>query len=107
MAVEPQQELETAVAMLADVMHHDVVGLWVLTEDGSAERRAFRGYDPAAPPSIPAAASGGPFGQALQEQRPARAPCATDDPAPPAWAAALATQYALQPVRPPGRPMAG
>jgi len=103
MDVEPQQELETAVAMLADVMHHDVVGLWVLTEDGSAERRAFRGYDPAAPPSIPSAASGGPFGQALQEQHPVRAHCATDDPAPPAWAAALATEYVLAPVSAQGK----
>jgi signal transduction histidine kinase len=103
MDVEPQQELETAVAMLADVMHHDVVGLWVLTADGSAERRAFRGYDPAAPPSIPAAASGGPFGQALQEQRPVRAHCSTDDPAPPAWAAALATEYVLAPVSAQGK----
>src|SRR2546423_1277244 len=31
---EPQQELDTAVAMLADVMHHDVVGLWVVTPEG-------------------------------------------------------------------------
>jgi signal transduction histidine kinase len=98
MGAEPQQELETAVAMLADVMHHDVVGLWVRPEDGSAERRAFRGYDPAAPPSIPAAATAGPFGEALQQQRPARAHCATDDPAPPGWAAALATEYVLAPV---------
>jgi len=103
MDVEPQRELETAVAMLADVMHHDVVGLWVLTEDGAAERRAFRGYDPAAPPSIPAAASVGPFGQALQAQRPVRAHCATDDPAPPAWAAALATEYVLAPVSAQGK----
>ena len=95
---EPQQELETAVAMLADVMHHDVVGLWVLTNDGSAERRAFRGYDPATPPTIPSAASGGPFGEALSEQHPARAHCAADDPASPAWASANATEYVLAPV---------
>ena len=100
---EPQQELETAVAMLADVMHHDVVGLWVLTSDGSAERRAFRGYDPAAPRVIPAAEKGGPFGEALEQEHPVRARAATDDPALPAWAAAAATDYVLAPVTAQGK----
>ena len=100
---DPQQELETAVAMLADVMHHDVVGLWVLLENGTAERRAGRGYDPAAPQTIAAAATAGPFGEALQQQHAARAHCATDDPAPPAWAAALATEYVLAPVSAQGK----
>jgi len=98
LGAEPQQDLETAVAMLADVMHHDVVGLWVLTAEGNAERRAFRGYDPAAPTMILSAARGGPFGEALEQQHPVRAHCATDDPAPPAWAAAGATEYVLAPV---------
>ena len=96
--VEPRQELETAVAMLADVMHHDVVGLWVRLEDGSAERRAGRGYDTAAAQVIPAAAVGGPFGEALEQQRPVRAHAAGGDPASPAWAAAAATEYVLAPV---------
>jgi signal transduction histidine kinase len=100
---EPQQELETAVAMLADVMHHEVVGLWVLTADGSAERRAFRGYDAAAPGVIPGAARSGPFGEALEQQHPARAHCATDDPEPPAWSAAGATEYVLAPVSAQGK----
>jgi signal transduction histidine kinase len=98
LGAEPQQDLETAVAMLADVMHHDVVGLWVLTAEGNAERRAFRGYDPVAPRIISGAAKGGPFGEALEQQRPVRAHCATDDPAPPAWAAPRATEYVLAPV---------
>jgi signal transduction histidine kinase len=95
---EPQQELETAVAMLADVMHHEVVGLWVLTADGSAERRAFRGYDATAALVIPAAARGGPFSEALEQQHPARAHCASDDPEAPAWSATGATEYVLAPV---------
>ena len=100
---EPEQELETAVAMLADVMHHDVVGLWVLTADGSAELRACRGYDPAGPTLIPSAANGGPFGEALGEQHPVRAQCPTDDPTPPAWAAPAATEYVLAPVSAQGK----
>jgi signal transduction histidine kinase len=100
---EPQQELETAVAMLADVMHHEVVGLWVLAADGSAERRAFRGYDAAAPQVIPGAARGGPFGEALEQQHPARAHCAIGDPEAPAWSAAAATEYVLAPVSAQGK----
>ena len=95
---EPQQELDTAVAMLADVMHHDVVGLWVVTADGSAERRASRGYDPLAPRVLPDAANAGRFGEALAQQGPIRTGCASDDPAPPAWAAAPATAYVFAPV---------
>jgi signal transduction histidine kinase len=98
LGVEPQQELETAVAMLADVMHHDVVGLFVLDSAGAAHRRASRGYDPAAPTAIAADAKAGPFALALESQRPVRAACATADPAPPVWAAAGATDYVLAPV---------
>src|SRR5207244_12888416 len=70
---EPQQELDTAVAMLADVMHHDVVGLWVLTPEGLVERRAFRGYGPTTQGVLPEAEMAGPFGDAPRRQRPVRA----------------------------------
>jgi signal transduction histidine kinase len=103
LGAEPQQELETAVAMLADVMHHEVVGLWVRLEDGTAERRASRGYDPAAPRLIASVAESGPFGVALEQQHPVRAQCGVEDPAPPAWAAAAATEYVLAPVSAQGR----
>jgi signal transduction histidine kinase len=99
----PERELDTAVAMLADVMHHDLVGLWILGTDGSAHRRAARGYDPSAPNEIPSAARGGLFAQALETQRPMLATCAADDPAPPAWAGATATSYILAPVSKQGR----
>ncbi|MDP9245564.1 MAG: GAF domain-containing sensor histidine kinase, partial [Chloroflexota bacterium] len=100
---EPQQELETAVAMLADVMHHDVVGLWVLAGDGSAVRRAFRGYNADAPVLIPAASNAGPFGDALAQQRPMRAHSDAADPAAPVWAAAAATEYVFAPVSAQGK----
>jgi signal transduction histidine kinase len=100
---EPQQDLETAVAMLADVMHHEVVGLWVLTADGSAERRAFRGYDSAAPLVIPTAGRDEPFSEALEQQHPARAHCASDDSESPAWSATGATEYVLAPVSAQGK----
>lgn len=100
---EPQQELETAVAMLADVMHHDVVGLWVLAADGGAERRASRGYDDASPRRIEPAALSGPFSEALEEQHPVRAQCGADDGARPAWAGVGATTYVLAPVSAQGK----
>jgi len=100
---EPQQELETAVAMLADVMHHDVVGLWVVTPEGLVERRAFRGYGPTTQGVLPEAEMAGPFGEALAGQRPVRARAAVDDPAPPAWTVAAATEYVLAPISAHGR----
>lgn len=95
LGADPQQELDTAAAMLADVMHHDVVGLWVCRPDGAVERRASRGYDPAAPTALPTPPPG-PFADALAEHRPTRARCAMADPPP--WAAGLATDYVLAPV---------
>jgi signal transduction histidine kinase len=103
LGVEPQQELDTAVAMLADVMHHDVVGLWILDAAGAAQRRSSRGYDPAAPAAIAADAKAGPLAQALESQRPVRALIATDDPARPAWASAATMNYVLAPVSGQGR----
>jgi signal transduction histidine kinase len=103
LGVEPEQELETAAAMLADVMHHDVVGLWILGTDGSARRRASRGYDQAEPAVIPSAARGGLFAQALEQQHAVLAHWPADDPARPAWATATATSYVLAPVSKQGK----
>jgi signal transduction histidine kinase len=103
LGVEPEQELGTAAAMLADVMHHDVVGLWILGTDGSARRRAARGYDQAAPTVIPSADRAGPFAQALEQQRAVLAQWPADDPARPAWATAEATSYVLAPVSKQGK----
>jgi signal transduction histidine kinase len=100
---EPQQELETAVAMLADVMHHDVVGLWVQADDGSAARRASRGYEENAATLIPAISEAGAIGDALLQQRPARAYFDLTDPERPVWAAGPATEYVLAPVSAQGK----
>lgn len=93
---DPQQELETAVAMLADVMHHDVVGLWTLDESGVAHRRAGRGYDAGAL-AIPPADQAGPLAEMLAGQQPIRTRAADPDRRPP-WAAPGATEYVLAPV---------
>jgi len=98
LGAEPQQELETAVAMLADVMHHDVVGLWILGDRGEVHRRASRGYDAAAGTQIAADAIDAALAKVLAGERAVPARCATDDPAPPAWAALSATEYVLAPV---------
>ena len=98
LGAEPQQELETAVAMLADVMHHDVVGLWILGDQGQVHRRASRGYHAAAATQIAADVIDAALAKALAGERAVPAHCPTDDPAPPAWAAAPATEYVLAPV---------
>ena len=94
---DPEQELETAVAMLADVMHHDVVGLWICDPDGQARRRASRGYGPDAATEIAAEAFDGAFAQALSGERVVVARCAPDQ-ATPAWAAPAATEYVVAAV---------
>ena len=98
LGADPQQELETAVAMLADVMHHDVVGLWILDDQGRAHRRASRGYDDAAASEINADAIDEALAKALGGERAVQAHCPADVPARPAWATAAATEYVLASV---------
>ena len=98
LGVSPDEELETAVAMLADVMHHDVVGLWALDGTGVARRRAARGYDDGAASAISADAISGPFAQLFEAQKPVRTRVTADDPALPAWASLQAANYVLAPV---------
>ena len=98
LGAEPQQELETAVAMLADVMHHDVVGLWILGDQGQVHRRASRGYDAAAATEIAAGAITAALAKVLAGERAVRAHFPIDDLASPAWAAAPATEYVLAAV---------
>jgi signal transduction histidine kinase len=94
---DPEQELETAVAMLADVMHHDVVGLWIRDADGRAHRRASRGYGPDAAAEIAADAFDGAFARAIAGERVVAARIAPDAPIP-AWAASAATEYVVAAV---------
>ena len=98
LGAEPQQELETAVAMLADVMHHDVVGLWILDDQGCAHRRASRGYDGAAATLVTADAIDEGLAKAFAGERAVQAQFPADAPARPAWAPATATEYVLAPV---------
>ena len=94
---DPEQELETAIAMLADVMHHDVVGLWICDPDGRARRRASRGYGPDAAADIAADQFDGAFARALAGERVVVAHCAPDVAAP-AWASPAATEYVVAAV---------
>ena len=102
LGAEPQQELETAVAMLADVMHHDVVGLWILDDQGCPHRRVSRGYDDAAATLITADANDEALAKALGGERAVQAHLPAGAPARPAWAPATATEYVLAPVSAPG-----
>ncbi len=98
LGAEPQEELETAVAMLADVMHHDVVGLWILDADGAARRRASRGYDDSAASVIPAGSFDGGLARALAGERSVHVQWPVGATGRPAWASGPATEYVLAPV---------
>ena len=97
LGAEPQQELETAVAMLADVMHHDVVGLWTLDAQGRLIRRASRGHAERAPAEIAIDAIDAALAQILGGARAVPVHCPADQTARPVWATA-ATEYVLAPV---------
>jgi signal transduction histidine kinase len=94
---DPQAELDTAVAMLADLMRHDVVGLWLLDDQGNALRRAARGCD-GAPRELASDAIDPTLASVLSGDRVVPAHSAADDPGRPAWAAGAATEYVLVPV---------
>jgi signal transduction histidine kinase len=83
--------------MLADVMHHDVVGLWILDDQGRPRRRASRGYAEGSATEIAADAIDPTLAQALAGGRAVRAHSRPEDAARPAWAAA-ATEYVLAAV---------
>src|SRR5260221_13262206 len=97
LGTEPQEELETAVAMLADVMHHDVVCLWILDDQGVAHRRAARGYAVDSGTSILTDAIDEALARALAGERAVRAHAPEAGPAPPALATGPAPQYGLAP----------
>ena len=98
LGAEPQQELETAVAMLADVMHHDVVGLWILDDQGVARRRASRGHADDAATEIAAKAFDDGLARALGGQRAVHVHCPPGTPVRPPWASETAAEYVLTPV---------
>ncbi len=98
LGAEPQEELEIAVAMLADVMHHDVVGLWIRDDQGAAHRRASRGYDAAAASVIPADSFDDGLARVLAGERSVHVQCPVGAAGGPVWAAGLATEYVLAPV---------
>ena len=98
LGTEPQEELETAVAMLADVMHHDVVGLWIRDDQGAAVRRAGRGYPAGSATTIAGDAIDAGLARALSGERAVRVHAPTAGPVRPAWASGTATEYVLAPV---------
>ncbi len=92
---DPQSDVETAAAMLADTLRHDVLGIWIAEAGDTVLRlRAGRGYGDVLPSDV--AIEGDPTLQgAFGERRPQRVRL---DALLPGWATRRARSYLLAPI---------
>ena len=97
MGNDPQDDLETAAAMIADMLGNDIVGVWALEPDG-LRFRAGRGYPDPRPTSVPLGELGPAMTVAVRQQELATARFTPDDPRRPAWAPADGTTFVLAPI---------
>ena len=95
---EPQQDLESAVAMLGDTLEHDVVGVWILEPGGGLRLRASRGYGAILPDEIPQHSHGTALAKVLREKRTEHARYDPNDTRRPDWAPYKGVEYALAPI---------
>ena len=97
MGNDPQDDLETAAAMIGDMLGNDAVGIWALEPEG-LRFRAGRGYPEPRPTSIGLAELGPAMLLAVRQQELATARFAAGDPRRPDWAARGATAFVLAPI---------
>ena len=95
---DPQNDLESAVMMLADTLEHDVVGVWVLEPGGALRLRASRGYGAIVPDDIQQHSHGTALATVLSEKRTERAHYGPSDTRRPDWAPFKGIDYALAPI---------
>ena len=95
---DPQTDLETAAAMLADTLGHDVIGVWALEPAGGLRLRAGRGYGGILPDEIAPAAFGPLMNAALTNDRVERGRYPDGDPSRPEWAAMHGTDFLIAPI---------
>ena len=95
---DPQTDLETAAAMLADTFGHDVIGVWALEPAGGLRLRAGRGYGGILPDEIAPAAFGPLMNTALTKDRVERGHYPDGDAGRPAWAATHGTDFLVAPI---------
>ena len=97
MGNDPQDDLETAAAMIGDMLGNDIVGVWALEPDG-LRFRAGRGYPDPRPTSIPLAELGPAMTVAVRQQELATARFTAGDPRRPEWAPSDGTTFVLAPI---------
>lgn len=98
MGNDPQEDLETATAMIGDMLGNDVVGVWALETNGGLKFRAGRGYPEPRPTSIPLVGIGTAMTNALRQQTVdvAHYPAGSDKR--PEWAPIKAAQFVVAPI---------
>jgi signal transduction histidine kinase len=93
---DPHNDLESAVAMLADNLRHDAVGVWA-AEEHDLHLRAATGYGDLIPSDISISGTDTVLAQVLRERRTATAQYGMAEDRPD-WAAPSSTYFLLAPI---------
>jgi len=93
---DPHNDLESAVAMLADNLRHDAVGVWA-AEEHHLHLRAATGYGDIIPSDISTSGTDTVLAQVLRERRTATAQYGMAEDRPD-WAAPSSTHFLLAPI---------
>src|SRR5439155_6191989 len=96
LGIDPQSDLESAVAMLADNLRHDAVGVWQ-AEEHHLHLRASTGYGDVIPSDISISGTDTVLAQVLRERRTATAEYGMSEDRPD-WAAPSSTRFLLTPI---------
>ncbi len=98
MGNDPQEDLETAAAMIGNMLAVDIVGVWALETNGGLRFRAGRGYPDPRPGTIPLVGVGPAMTNALRQQTVDVARYAVGDPRRPDWAPASGSDFVVAPI---------
>jgi signal transduction histidine kinase len=98
MGNDPQEDLDTAAAMIGGMLANDVVGVWALETNGGLRLRAAHGYPEPHPAVIPLVGIGPAMTMALRQQRLATARYPSGDERRPEWAPLQASVFVLAPI---------
>ena len=96
LGTDPGTDLDSAVAMLADNLRHDAVGVWA-AEEHHLHLRASTGYGDVLPSDISTSGSDTVLAQVLRERRSAMAAYGMSEDRPD-WAALSSTRFLLAPI---------
>ena len=96
LGIDPHIDLESAVAMLADNLRHDAVGVWA-AEEHHLHLRAATGYGDITPADISTSGTDTVLAQVLRERRTATAQYGMAEDRPD-WAAPSSTHFLLAPI---------